>query len=204
VKFEGEAPDKIVITQNYEPLIFQRGTNGTKGWWRKGWQDKSAEVSPQIRFSNTFGKDEVRGDRLTDLKRGADFINYFQLPNKYARLYLTGKTMVGDRVAYELTNRTWGEAADTLYFDVETGMLLKFGSYRHDEPYVPMFDQYSVPYIDPGYFTETYLEDYREVNGVKLPFLIRQHIRHYWMNTTITEFKANVSIDPMVFEKPAS
>src|SRR6185369_13479779 len=37
VEFEGEAPDKIVITQKYdEPRVWQRGTNGTTGWTRKG------------------------------------------------------------------------------------------------------------------------------------------------------------------------
>ena len=33
VEFEGEAPDKIVITQKYDGgTLFQRGTNGTSGW----------------------------------------------------------------------------------------------------------------------------------------------------------------------------
>jgi hypothetical protein len=205
VEIEGQAPDKIVITQKYYGTVFQRGTNGGKaGWSRKGLADKSAEVNPQIRFDHTYQKNDMKGDRLTDLKRGADFINYFRLPNKYPRLYLTGKTMVGDRIAYELSNRTFGEGADFLYFDVETGMLLKIGSYRHDKPYIPLFDQYVMLYPDSGEHTETYLEDYREINGVKLPFLFRQHIYKYWVTTAITELQTNVHIDASVFENPAS
>ena len=205
VEFEGEAPDKIVITQKYdEPRVWQRGTNGTTGWTRKGWPDPSATVDPHIRLSYTSHMDVLYPDRLTDLKRGADFINYFQLSNTYPRMYLSGKTMVGDRVAYELTNKTFGEAVDAMYFDVESGMLLMFSSYRHDSPYLPMFDGYSFPYQDSSVFAETYLEDYREVNGLKLPFLIRQHFHKYWINTTITDLQTNVPIDPSVFEKPAS
>ena len=112
--------------------------------------------------------------------------------------------MVGDRVAYELTNRTHPDALHTLYFDVETGMLLKFGSYRPGAPYIPTFDRYILPYYESPDLAETYLEDYREVNGVKLPFLIRQRFRQYWITTAITDFKANVTIDPSVFEKPSS
>jgi hypothetical protein len=205
VEFEGEAPDKIVITQKYdEPRVWQRGTNGTTGWTRKGWPDPTAAVDPHIRLTYTSQMDVLYPDRLTDLKRGADFINYFHLPNTYPRMYLSGKTMVGDRVAYELTNRTFGEAVDAMYFDVETGMLLMFSSYRHDSPYLPMFDGYSYRYYDSSVLAETYLEDYREVNGLKLPFLIRQHFDKYWINTTITDLQTNVPIDPSVFEKPAS
>jgi hypothetical protein len=204
VEFEGEAPDKIIITQKYDDLkVLQRRTNGPKGWTRKGWSDASAEASPHIQLVNNYPMEDLRDERLADVKRGAEFINYFQLPNnKYPQLYLSGKAMVGDRVAYELTNRTHPDALHMLYFDVETGMLLKFASYRPGAPYIPMLEKYLFPYEAPD-LAETYLEDYREVNGVQLPFLIRQHFRRYWINTTITEFKPNVTIDPSVFEKPS-
>lgn len=205
IEFEADAPDKFVITQKYDnTTISQRGTNGTAGWWRTGFPDRSTELNPHMPLMATFHMDELRGDRLTDLKRGSDFINYFQLLNKYPRLYLTGKTMVGDRVAYELTNRNFPDAVSEMYFDVETGMLLKFTSYRPGLPYLPMFARYYVPFSNNSNWAETYLEDYREVNGVRLPFLVRQHIHRYWITTLITDFKTNVSIDPSVFEKPGS
>ena len=207
VEFEGQAPDKIVITQKYDDdsKVLQRGTNGTAGWSRRGWSDKSSKVGPHIRLVYNHPMAELRHEGLADVKRGAEFINYFQLPNnKYPQLYLSGKTMVGDRVAYELTNRTHPDPLHVLYFDVETGMLLKFGSYRPGATYIPVFDGYRLPYYESPDLAETYLEDYREVNGVMLPFLIRQRFRQYWIDTTITDFEGNVSIDPSVFEKPSS
>jgi len=203
VEFESEAPDKIVITQKFDGgLIWQRGTNGTIGWSRKGLPDKSAEVDPHIRLEYPLETGEVRAGQLTDLKSGAEFINYFQLPNKYPRMYLSGKTLVGDRVAYELTNRNYPDVVEAMYFDVETGMLLKFWSYRLEDPYIPAFDGYILPYREGTDVSEIYLEDYREVNGVKLPFLIRQYFRKYWITTAVTDLKVNVEIDPSVFEKP--
>lgn len=203
--FRGQAPDKIVITQKYDDTkVLQRGTNGKVGWSRKGWPDKSSEVGPYIRLEYTLPMEELRYDRLADLKFGAEFINYLQLANKYDQLFISGKTMVGDRVAYEVTNRTHPDPLDAMYFDVETGMLLKIMTYRPGGPYIPMFDKYRLPFYESADYTETYLEDYREVNGVKLPFRIRQHFRYYWINTTITDLEANVEINPSVFEKPSS
>ena len=204
VEFEGQAPDKIVITQKYDDAkVLLRGTNGKAGWSRKGSPEKSWEVDPRMRLVNTYPLEELRDDRLADLKRGADFINYLHLANKYDQVFVSGKTMVGDRVAYEVTHRTHPDAVQAMYFDVETGMLLKIAAFRPGAaPYIPMFEKYRLPFYESPDLTETYLEDYRDVNGVKLPFLIRQHFRYYWINTTITDFKANGTIDPSVFEKP--
>lgn len=203
VELEAEGPDKLLITQKYYTKVLQRGANGEKGWSRKGWADKAAQVDPNIKLENTK-MNEVRGEPLIEFKRGAEFINYFQLANKYPHLYLSGKIMLGDRVAYEVTNRDRSDAMAVMYFDVETGMLLKFWSYRRNSPYIPTLDDYNLPSRDSSDLAEIFLEDYREVNGLKLPFLIRQHFREFWITTAITDLKPNVTIDPSVFQMPAS
>ena len=199
---QAEGTDKVLITQKYYTKVLQRGANGKKGWSRKGWADKNAQVDPKIKLESTKMID-VKGEPVIELKRGAEFINFFQLPKKYPRLYLSGKTMVGDRIAYEVSNRESSDAMAVMYFDVETGMLLKFWSYRRDSPYIPSFDEYIVPTHDSSDLAEVDLEDYREVNGVKVPFLIRQHFREFWITTAITDLKPNVTIEASVFEKPA-
>jgi hypothetical protein len=112
--------------------------------------------------------------------------------------------MVGDRIAYEVSNRELNDFMAVMYFDVETGMLLKFSSYRYESPYIPTLDGYIQRSPDTSDLSEIYVEDYRDVNGVKLPFLIRQHFREFWITTAISDLKANAEIDPSVFEKPAS
>ena len=105
-------------------------------------------------------------------------------------------------MCYELHSKSVSSLAEIMYFDVETGLLLKLEPFRHDTPYVPSLDGYVVSYTDPSYPTETFLDRYREVNGVKIPFLIRQHVQEFWITTTITEFKTNMAIESSEFEKP--
>ena len=199
---QAEGSDKLLITQKYYTKVLQRGANGKKGWSLKGWANKDAQVDPKIKLESTKMVD-VKGEALIDLKRGAEFLNFFLLPKKYPRLYLSGKTMVGDRITYEVSNREVNDPMAVMYFDVETGMLLKFWSYRRESPYIPSFDEFIVPTRDSFDQAEVDLEDYREVNGVKLPFLIRQHFREFWITAAITDLKPNVTIEPSVFQKPA-
>jgi hypothetical protein len=207
LEFESEAPNKLVVTQKFEDWkrVWQRGTNGAKGWSRKGWAEQSANVDPHIQLVGPVYTNDL-GPRVADeVKRGGEFINYFQLENRYPNLRLLGKTLVGDRVAYQLTNLNFGtDGVSEMYFDVETGMLLRVDSRRVDLVYNPMLDEYIDPHGASGSEdAETYLEDYREVNGVSLPYRIRQKYQDVWITTTITELKVNEPIDPAVFEKPS-
>ena len=201
LELKGEGPDKLLITQNYDEggRLWQRGTNGGTAWWRKAW------LAPDAQSSSSSWKTIDVGDfhsGLAELKRGADFVNYLQLQTKFSGLFLDGKSMVGDRVCYQLRTKPASGPAEVMYFDVETGLLLKFEPYRREVPYVPLFDEYILLNKEPSSSAETYLEQYREVDGVRIPFLIRQHVRDYWVTTTISEFKANPEIASAEFEKP--
>jgi len=46
-------------------------------------------------------------------------------------------------------------------------------------------------------------DDYREVDGVKLPFLIHQSLGEFSFTIKLTEVKHNVEIDDAKFDKPA-
>ncbi|MEO8051157.1 MAG: photosynthetic reaction center cytochrome c subunit family protein [Acidobacteriota bacterium] len=77
----------------------------------------------------------------------------------------------------------------TLYFDKQTGLLLRELRYGHS----PIG---RVP-------TQIDFADYRDVNGIKLPF----HITYAWLDgrdsIVLTEIKTNVPIDEAKFGKPA-
>jgi hypothetical protein len=201
VELKGEGPDKLLITQNYDEggRFWQRGTNGGTAWWRKAWRVQDPQTSSPPLTGAEVG-DFYSG--LAELRRGADFVNYLQLQTRFSGLYLRGKSMVGDRVCYEVRTKPRSGPAEAMYFDVETGLLLKFEPYRREVPYVPLFDEYILLNKEPSSSAETYLERYREVDGVQIPFLIRQHVGDYWVTTTISEFKSNPEIASAEFEKP--
>src|ERR1043166_9362389 len=101
------APDKA-----YEKFISQRGTmeraiNGDTGW----------EKNPQ-------GVRELTGMQLADLKLSLQLFRNLRLKEQYTRLRFGGREKVGDRDAIVL-NAGIGDKAERLFFDAESGLLLR-------------------------------------------------------------------------------
>ncbi len=159
-----KAPDKAVTNINVPGLgLMQRGYDGTKGWW----QDS---MRGYIRF-NGYG--------LTDMRREAVFHRELKLKELYDRLSVTGKEKVGEREAYVLQEMFGTFGAEKLYFDVETGLLLRRNN--------------------------IYYEDYREVDGISLPFTIREESSNgFNFIFRVTEVRHNIAIDDAVFTESPS
>jgi len=49
---------------------------------------------------------------------------------------------------------------------------------------------------------ETYFSDYREVNGLKFPFVIKQHFGLQEIELTVTSIEINTGLDDSIFEMP--
>ena len=89
-------------------------------------------------------------------------------------LAVIGKEKVGEREAFVLQPRSLGAAGEKSYFDVLTGLLLRKG--------------------------RVYYDDYREVDGVKLPFkTIDESANGFGVVVRLSEIKHNVVIDPTKF-----
>ncbi|HEX8183280.1 MAG TPA: hypothetical protein VF747_00975, partial [Blastocatellia bacterium] len=79
---------------------------------------------------------------------------------------------------------------ERLYFDAETGLLLRWVIY---------IDTMIGPYPEA-----TDYEDYRDVDGVKVPFTIRKNQLQGFEASTLklTEVKHNVPVDDAKFNMP--
>jgi hypothetical protein len=53
-------------------------------------------------------------------------------------------------------------------------------------------------------FVKVHLDDYREVDGLKVPFKVRFAFESFDITLRVTELKHNVPIDDAVFQKPKS
>jgi hypothetical protein len=49
---------------------------------------------------------------------------------------------------------------------------------------------------------EIYLDDWREVDGIKFPFSVSQRMAKLTLSFTVTKIKHNVAIDASIFEPP--
>jgi hypothetical protein len=176
-EIDQSAPDRA-----HELFVSERGTmeraiNGNMGW----------EKNPQ-------GLHDITGQQLADLKMSLPLFRNLKLKEQYTSLRVGGrKEKVGDRDAYVLTGTTADKRRERLFFDAESGLLLRRISYT--ETMIGIIPE------------QTDFEDYRDVDGVKLPFTMRLSsvdAGNPVSTRTFTEIKLNVPVDDSKFNKPAA
>jgi hypothetical protein len=120
-----------------------------------------------------------------------ELLDVIKLPESLPQMSYGGRAKVGDRDAHTLRFTRDGRRVQ-LFFDVETGLLLRRLTLT-DTPVGAVPEQ-------------TDFEDYREVDGVKLPMTIRSQSTDPSQAGArrLTEVKHNVALDPAQFSAPAS
>ncbi len=169
------APNKMLASITTPKGTLLQGYNGATGWMGNG---KEAR--------------ELSGASLVRLKRRADFYADWKLREQFARLRVAGKERINDHEAYVLTGRTVDSRLERLYFDTQTGLLLRRVAYT--ETIIGMIPEA----MD--------FEDYREVDGVKIPFIRRSAQLDGFEASTLKfmEVKFNVPINDTKFNLPAA
>jgi hypothetical protein len=111
-----------------------------------------------------------------------------RLMNEYHDWVIMYSTTVGDRFAYVLQGTPTEGSPEKFYFDTRNSLLL-----RVDSP---------VSTTRGEFIFERYFEDYRDVDGVKIPFGIHGTAPTGSFTFKLNEFKRNVAIADSKFEKP--
>lgn len=125
----------------------------------------------------------------TDIKANSDFYRSLKFSGRYQGARVFRKEKVGDRDAWVVMVRVPNSPfQDMLYFDVENGLLLRRTTLRRTS-------------LGPLPSTSD-LSDYREVNGVKMPFKITTSTPDVVQNIQVTEMKTNVPVDDARFAMP--
>jgi hypothetical protein len=140
---------------------------------------------------NAQGVTELTNPVLDDLRSMFGFYRNLKLKEQFTQMRV-GRERIGDRDAYVIAARAADTHRERLSFDAETGLLLRRIIYM-DSPVgvIP----YQVDY-----------EDYRDVNGVKLPFLVRvASVEPGFIATRkYAEIKLNAPVDDSKFKMPAA
>jgi photosynthetic reaction center cytochrome c subunit len=166
------APDKAFAIVHRPNGDVTEGVNGEIGWGKRG----NGEVT------------EESGDELARSKQWAEFYPGERFDRDYERLQVRGTESVNGHDAYVVMVWWKGDGADRIYFDVQSGLLLRI-SHRIDSPLgaLPLQTDY---------------EDYRDVSGLKIPFTVRVARVDGMTTYTWTKMDANVAIEPSRYEKP--
>jgi hypothetical protein len=135
------------------------------------------------------GQREITGKELAEEKRGADFFRYMKIKESYPSARLLGKEKVGDREAFVIGATSRDDSREKLYFDTETGLLIR--------RYVTFKTALgSIPEV-------TDFADYKDVDGIKLPFTISWSRPPFTSTEKLVEIKLDVPIDDRKFDPPA-
>jgi hypothetical protein len=134
---------------------------------------------------------EATGVDLARAKRDADFYGPLDLKQEYGQMIALGTEKIGGRDAYRMIGIPKDDAAEQLYFDTQTGLLLR----RVTVTVTPLGN-------DPTY---TDFDDYRDTgNGVKVPFLVKNYTWFARTTTHVDKVQNNATIDGSKFTKPES
>ncbi len=170
-----KAPDKQLVVMNLESVgEIKQGFDGHTAWG----QDAAGEII------------ELRGTPLDDTRRAS----VFNAPLKWRELYpkaeRVGVLVIDGHKAYGVRLTTADGTSVTRYYDAATFLLVR-ESGRRQTAQGPM--QITVDF-----------SDYRDVDGVKAPFLIRQKLPVGEIVVHISQMKNNLEIDDARFAKPAA
>lgn len=169
-----KAPNKSIFIANIAGFgVVQEGYDGTVAWAQ----------DPQS------GLREKTGGELADTKRDSNFHRDLMLKEIYPTMTVKGKEKVGDKEAYVVEAKPADGNAEKWYFDVQSGLLTRSDTERES----PMGKA----------MVESYFENYKDVDGIKIPSTLRQVTPSFTIVIQFTETKHNVPIEDTKFVKPS-
>lgn len=133
---------------------------------------------------------ELSGVELAATKREADLHSALNFKKNYSKMVVKGKEKVDSSEAYVVEATPEEGTPEKFYFDVNSGLVVRHDSER-DSPQGKLA-------------AEIYLTDYKEVDGVKIPFLTKFNTPAFAFTIKVTEVTHNTEIDESKFNKPAA
>jgi hypothetical protein len=169
-----KAPNKYLAVVNLgDGGEMLEGWNGQTGWGK----------DPDSGLHDTDKAEQVAA------RRDYDFYRETRLKELFPKMALSGRTKVDDRDAYVIEATSSDGATEKMYFDVETGLLV-----RRDFERVNIDDGIVLYEVD--------YDDYKDVDGLKLPATVRRKTPDYTLTYRFTEIKQNIPVDDAKFNKP--
>ena len=169
-------PDKSLMVIKVPGVgEIRRGRSGGQAWVVTPFSPRAQEDSP---------------NELAEVERDHDLYKAGRIRELYPEVRLEGKARLRGRDVYVVEGKPAEGPAEKLLFDTETGLLLRWDVVRRAPG-------------RPTVFARVYLEDYREVDGLKVPFTVKYFFEPRELVLRLEDVKHGVALDDSLFEKPA-
>lgn len=134
-----------------------------------------------------MGNRKKEGDELLQAKSQAMMYRAVEIKNIYSKFEVKGPDKIDSNEVY-VVKATLGTSTVTFYFDIKTGLLLA---------------QDAIMATPQGKTTvKTIISDWRNLDGVKTPFQIKEIYPQFQVLLKFTSIETNKEIDPKLFEAP--
>lgn len=168
-----KAPSKILVKQTIPGVLdSSQGFDGKVGWEK----------------NSLTGLRELKGAELEQLRLSSDLNSVTNWRKQYRNPKLRGTDKVGKYSVYVIDASTPFGAKVTLYIDTK-----EFLPRRVDAEAVTPQGRLNV---------RTLFEDYRKIEGIAYPFVMRQSIAGIEMVIRIQQIRHNTPLNDSLFRKP--
>jgi hypothetical protein len=127
----------------------------------------------------------LKGVELSELQRDCDFYAPLRLKANYKEVRLLGRVKVGFREAYLVEAKPMTGDSERFYFECNSGTLIRWDGVRSSWRERALI--------------EVYYDDWREVEGVKVPFRVTRSSPHFTITFSVEDVKHDVAVDDLVF-----
>lgn len=169
VEVHAAAPARWLIAITTQDGIIYQGFDGVSGW-----------------VKDSRGVRAASGEQFERNRHGAEFFRFLNFKESYPSMRVLGKEVIESREAYKVGATSKDGSRETLYFDVETGLLIRrYVTFKSALGSIPEVTDFS---------------DYKQVGGVRLPFTITWSRPPFTSVWKLREAKVNIAIDDARFK----
>lgn len=127
--------------------------------------------------------------QMAELEQDAEVYRAGKIRSLYESVILEGKARLSGRDVYILEGKPVKGPAERLFFDTESGLLMRWDMVRRNPQ-------------RGNVFVKVHLDDYREVDGVKVPFKVRFAFESFELLLKVDVLEHNIPVDDALFAKP--
>lgn len=127
-------------------------------------------------------------EEMSQIERDAEVYSASRIRNLYYRIKFDSRARINGRDVYVVEGQPTKGPAEKLFFDVENGLLVRWDMARR----VPK----------RTVFVKVHLNDYRDIDGVKVPFNVRLAFESFDFTITLDEMQHNLQINDAMFKQP--
>lgn len=171
----GKDPDKTLSVLTFKSVVIKKGFDGTTRWLQ-------TPIGTMV--------DESQNE-MAEVERDADIYRTGKIKSLYEKMRMEPNAKLHGHEVYVVEGIPAKGPSDKLFFDMKDGLLLRWDMVRKNPN-------------RGNVFVKVHLDDYREVDGVKVPFSIRFAFESFSLALAMDELKHNVDIDDKFFQKPGS